>query len=151
MNFTLDCECGSSITVRSGDAGTDKLCECGETIRVPSYSELMAIKTLPQSDDSPLVDRNTLVIFGVAIVLLAFSGLFAIRFLLPIGVLMFISGRLWLTSQILREMTFLNAIIVFVVPFMPTLFLFKRFDIAWRPFLFGAIGLVVATAAGNAG
>jgi len=151
MIFTLDCKCGSSIAVRSGDAGTDKLCECGETIAVPSYSELVATKTLPQSEASPLIDRNTLLIFSVAIALLVYSAVFATHFLLPIGVLMFIFGRLWLTSQILREMTFLNAMIVFIVPFMPTLFLFKRFDIAWRPFLFGAIGLLVATTVGNAG
>ena len=52
-------------------------------------------------------------------------------------------ARFWFAAQILREMNFSNAMLVFFVPFMPTVFLIIRFDIAWKPFLFGVFGIMV--------
>lgn len=60
--------------------------------------------------------------------------------LMLLGVLMIITGRIWFAAQILGEMGIENALWVFVVPFMPTVYFFKRIDVAWKPFFFGLAG-----------
>lgn len=82
-------------------------------------------------------------IIGIAFVFVLAISLFSQSHLILVGLCMVIAGRIWFAAQILAELDLANAITVFVVPFMPTLFFFKRFDVAWKPFLFGIVGIIL--------
>lgn len=56
-------------------------------------------------------------------------------------ILMFLGGKLWFLAVMFNEMG-ANAILVFLIPFFDWIFLFIRFDVAWKPVLFQAIGFV---------
>lgn len=147
MIFKLTCVCGRTLEVRAGDAGSSFPCACGKDMAVPSLSELKAIITAEeaQSDTALSAPRDTKrdLIFVVAVLLPTIAlGVFAPVALAPVGLLMLLVARIWFAYQILREMAPANALIVFFIPFMPTLFLFNRFDVAWKPFLLGVLGFV---------
>ncbi|WP_417745881.1 hypothetical protein [Rosistilla oblonga] len=144
MNYSVKCECGNLLIVRSSDAGSRRPCTCGNEVAVPPLSVLRQSPHIEAETDTP--EKQTshpLLVFGIALVGVFIVGFLSPPALMPLGWLMIFAGRFWFSIQILAEMALPNALLVFFVPFMPTVFLFKRFDIAWRPFLFGVFGIVV--------
>jgi hypothetical protein len=151
MDYTVACDCGRSLVVRAGDAGTQRVCLCGATVSIPALSILQQptqsnSHTEGQLDSAAeersLATRNPTLVIGITLIVVSVVGAESPPLLMPLGVLMVAAGRLWLAMLVLREMAFPNALMVFFVPLMPTVFLFKRFDVAWRPFLFGISGFV---------
>jgi hypothetical protein len=53
VDFQLDCECGSAVTVTEAAAGREIDCSCGRTIKVPSFGELRQRAGLPANNVSP--------------------------------------------------------------------------------------------------
>jgi hypothetical protein len=53
MQYLVDCECGSYVSVEETDAGTTTLCTCGRTVVIPSLRELRrsAGQTAPVSPE----------------------------------------------------------------------------------------------------
>lgn len=144
MAYTVTCDCERSIVVRVGDAGSQKMCGCGTLVNVPSLSDLRECEELDSSIEEPSQQSDlSIVMLGIASFGILVVGVISAPLLLPLGLLMVLSGRVWFAMQILREMTLPNAMMVFFIPFMPTVFLFMRFDIAWKPFLFSVVGFVV--------
>src|SRR5712692_6981458 len=61
MDFHLSCECGESVTVTEAAAGREIDCDCGRTIKVPSFRELRERAGLPGTNVSPaLIISNML-------------------------------------------------------------------------------------------
>ncbi|HKB03460.1 MAG TPA: hypothetical protein VKD90_14655 [Gemmataceae bacterium] len=52
-DFNLPCECGRSIAVTAGMAGSSTVCRCGRTVRVPSLSDLKAGAGLTRYEVNP--------------------------------------------------------------------------------------------------
>lgn len=143
MEYTVTCDCGRSLNVRAGDAGTTKPCGCGTELQIPPLSVLRE-----SANHAPIASRNTrgyadIGIFGCTIALAAFASTQSTAFLIPIGLLVILVGRVWFAMQILREMAPPNALMVLLVPLMPTIFLFQRLEITWKPFLYGIMGFVM--------
>lgn len=40
MEYHVECRCGTQVAVKADDAGSTVLCECGESVTVPSLSKL---------------------------------------------------------------------------------------------------------------
>lgn len=55
MEFTLQCNCGNSLTVPEGAAGTQGQCSCGRAIDIPSLTELRVLAGLPPQPPNPAV------------------------------------------------------------------------------------------------
>ena len=55
MDFKIHCECGESITVPEGAAGTSRVCRCGRSIAVPSLTEMRVQAGLPPQPPNPLL------------------------------------------------------------------------------------------------
>lgn len=144
MEYRVTCECGHSFIAGASEAGTCKRCHCGVNVAVPSLSALKSsIIASPEADhaSAPVSASNRSISFviGIAIAMIIL-GLFAPPILGLAGMMTVIYARFWFAAQILREMKLSNALLVFFVPFMPTLFLIKRFEIAWKPFALGLVG-----------
>jgi hypothetical protein len=140
MIYTVTCVCGKPIPVRAGDAGSVKRCTCGAETDVPSLSVLCASSESIHPEESNRAALHPVALFGVTFASALVVGIVSGPLLVFLGFWIFTGGRLWLAAQILREMSLPNAMLVVLVPFVPTIFLIKRFDIAWRPFLFGVMG-----------
>ncbi len=99
-------------------------------------------ESIPEETARPAA--NPTVFFAVTLFTVVIVGVLFTPLLFPIGILMIMAGRIWFALQILGQMSLPNAMMVLFVPFMPTVFLFKRFDIAWMPFSFGIAGFIVS-------
>jgi hypothetical protein len=98
----------------------------------------------PEPSTKPKTDSlSTAAILVIALVGVLVIGYLSKSTLILLGILMFLGARLWFAGQVLKEMSFQHALLVFAIPFMPTLFLIQRYDIAWKPFLLGISGIVV--------
>ena len=144
MEYTVPCNCGSSVVVRAGDAGATRTCACGKQLRVPPLSVLRE----SPCDGVPAPGKSTngladLGMFAVTIAIALFSWFQSPSLLIPIGLLTVFAGRIWFAMQILREMAPANALVVLVVPFMPTMFFLQRLDITWKPFIYGIMGIAI--------
>jgi hypothetical protein len=53
MDVVLSCECGNSVTVTEAAADREIACNCGRTMKVPSFAELRQRAGLPASHVSP--------------------------------------------------------------------------------------------------
>lgn len=42
--YKISCDCGRSLNVSAGQSGTSVTCECGKTVLVPSWRELVSIQ-----------------------------------------------------------------------------------------------------------
>jgi hypothetical protein len=141
--FEVPCKCGAPLRVSASQAGTDAYCLCGRTIQIPRLSDLQ--KTLSETepgDDQPVRRFGFIVItIGVmaSLVLVSYWNLQSLAFLA--FALMFFGGKLWFLGVMFREMGAL-AILAFIIPFFDWLFLFKRFDVAWKPILLQFVGIV---------
>ena len=147
MIYKISCDCGRSVDAKPSDAGASLACACGSKVVVPPLSSLRAMvdDTGPDGAVESPGDgdaKGNAVFVAATLLVPAVLGIAYTPALILSGVLMFFVARIWFALQILREMTLPNALLVFFVPFMPTLFLFKRFDVAWKPFLLGVIGFV---------
>jgi hypothetical protein len=144
VDYTIQCDCGELLGVGIGEAGSRKACTgCGEEVSVPSLSVLR--ESAPAQPPTVEIHRqasNPGLIFAFTAIILAVFAFVSPTYLVGLGSVMFIFARAWFALQILSEMALPNAILVFCVPFMPTFFLFKRFDITWQPFSFGIAGIV---------
>ena len=141
--FEIPCECGNYLSVNASQAGTNKKCICGRTLLIPSFGELQkefAVEEEPQKIQS---DNTAYIITSIVIAALLFViwhwDLKSLALLTCIT--MFISGKVWFLVLMFREMG-INALLVFIIPFFDWLFLFIRFDVAWRPVLLQFIGII---------
>lgn len=53
MDFNVGCPCGRQFTVTEGAAGTDRRCDCGNTVAIPSLAALRVSAGLPAIEISP--------------------------------------------------------------------------------------------------
>lgn len=144
MDYTVPCDCGRSLIVRAGDAGATKSCDCGNQLQIPPLSVLRESPNVRDESTAAGTRGHTgVVLFIVTIGIALLVSLQSPGFLVLIGLLTFIIGRVWFAMQILREMAPPNALMVLLVPFMPTIFFFQRIDITWKPFLYGIMGIVM--------
>lgn len=81
--------------------------------------------------------------FAATIVIALLASLQSPALLVLIGLLTVFVGRIWFAVQILREMAPPNALLVLLVPFMPTIFFFQRLEITWKPFVYGIMGIAM--------
>lgn len=148
MNYRIVCDtCEQNITVRERDAEAEIMCVCGSRLMVPSLTTLQS-----RADSQPLeasIPAGALVLVVATLALILVAAVTDPSSLLAVGLVMFMVGRIWLTIQILRAMSVPDALMVLLVPFMPLVFLFKRFDIAWMPFFYGICGFLVASVGGS--
>ncbi len=143
MDSTISCPCGQTFNVSLRDAGMTLGCHCGREVVVPQRRELAAKKSQQMSNFGHL-SRYAMVSMGViGIILIVMLAIQERGYLVLVGILMILAGRVWLALQILREMELANALLVLIVPLMPTVFLFMRFEIAWKPFLCGSVGYIL--------
>ena len=152
MTYSLPCECGRTFDVRASDAGSNLVCSCGVSVTVPPLSVLRSSYATTEGEDdaqpSESLDRRSDVVFVMVVAAVCvFLGIVAVPALAMAGLLMFVGARIWLAVQVMREMALGNAALVFFVPFMPAMFLFKRFDIAWKPFFLGSVGIAAVMVA----
>lgn len=142
-SFAIPCECGKSLRVSASQAGTNKDCICGRSVPVPSFRDLQekfqVQEIIHAHKTSPLGMILGLGIVAFLLGLVWLLNLPSLAFLLFI--LMFLGGKLWFLAVMFNEMG-ANAILVFLIPFFDWIFLFIRFDVAWKPVLFQAIGFV---------
>jgi hypothetical protein len=62
MDFRIQCPCGLMITVSEAAAGSETRCACGNTVRIPEWTELRVRAGLPPYNISPeLLIENMLV------------------------------------------------------------------------------------------
>ncbi len=148
MSYAVTCDCGRSLAVRAGDAGAQKTCDCGASVTVPSLSALQKSADSAPTTKPRTETTNPIIVYGVAIAALVAAGLYSRGALQIVGLLMFVGSRWWLAGMILREMDLVAALMVLLMPFVPTYFVIKRFDIAWKPFLLGTAGLIIAILCG---
>ena len=64
MQFTIQCECGESMQVSEGAAGSSRECRCGRTVQVPSSTQLRVLAGLPAQPPNPLADIPLMVAEG---------------------------------------------------------------------------------------
>lgn len=131
------------MNVRAGDAGTTRVCDCGNNLRIPPLSVLQESAT-----DAPAVSRNDggyleVIVFACTIAVAVLASMRSQTLLIPVGLVTILVGRLWFAMQILREMAPANALMVLFVPFVPTIFFFQRLEIAWKPFVYGIMGIAM--------
>src|SRR5262245_25962734 len=53
VEYELECDCGSKVTVRETAAGTRERCHCGRTVVVPSLHELRRRAGIAEPSLSP--------------------------------------------------------------------------------------------------
>src|SRR5260370_11128712 len=62
MDFRIQCSCGLAMTVSEAAAGGEVRCACGQTVRIPEWSELRVRAGLPPYNISPeLLIENMLI------------------------------------------------------------------------------------------
>ena len=144
MSYSVTCDCGQTIAVRAGDAGAQRICSCGTSVAIPSLGILRETAESRPDAKQKAESLSPAVLFGVMFALVLAVGFFSKPFLIPLGLLISLAARWWFAGLIFREMSLGNALMVFFIPFMPTLFLIKRFDVAWKPFFFGICGFIIA-------
>ena len=64
MEFSVSCDCGQSITVSEGSAGSNQKCPCGKIIQVPSLAKLRTQLGLPPVEPEPDIEVLALVKAG---------------------------------------------------------------------------------------
>jgi hypothetical protein len=64
MNLSILCECGESVSVTEGDAGSRVTCRCGRTVVVPSFRELRRQAGVPVSKPTPEMALEALLLAG---------------------------------------------------------------------------------------
>jgi hypothetical protein len=64
MDFRIQCSCGLAITVSEAAAGGEVRCACGQTVRIPQWSELRVRAGLPPYNISPELLIENLLIKG---------------------------------------------------------------------------------------
>jgi hypothetical protein len=152
--FEIPCECGASLRVLASQAGTDRECRCGRTISIPRFSELQ--KTFRVRDDRharPAGGSRLPIGSLYRITTMAASSFVLLWHQSPSALLvclaMFLLGKVWFLLVMFREMG-APALLIFIVPFLDWMFLFVRFDVAWKPvvlqFLSVVLGLCVIAA-----
>lgn len=78
MKYNVPCVCGRSLIVRAGDAGTLRLCECGNQIHIP---QLSVLRESPRPARRPVFEQDTMFRFPRQFRLLDLlfsTGMFAI-------------------------------------------------------------------------
>lgn len=145
MPFHVSCKCGRRLSASASDAGAQLRCGCGDTVLVPALSELRKSADTEVNSGSPTGSSHNVILIATYFVTMLgfviFLRVISAHAAVLGGLAMFLAARFWLAIQVLREMSVPNALVVFVVPFAQTIFTFKRFDIAWRPFTMGCAGL----------
>ena len=144
--FEIPCKCGAPLRFSAGQAGTNAACVCGRIVSIPSLSDLQEkFPTEETSDDRDVVpNRWGLTVSILVVVALLFVLWFWNRpsLALLVFVLMFLAGKLWFLGVMFRE-TRTSAALVYIVPFVEWVFLFIRFDVAWKPVLLQLIGFLL--------
>jgi hypothetical protein len=64
MQFQLPCDCGASVTVSEGEAGTRTICKCGRTVAVPSLGQLRRQAGVRVAGPSPELALEALLVAG---------------------------------------------------------------------------------------
>lgn len=140
MKYSVACKCGRTMIVQGGDAGATKPCMCGNDLAIPSLSILRQSK-VEEPKAAKDHSKKGAVVFWLLVAAIAIGGtLFHGPFSLLTAIPIIFIARIWFALQILAQMTPGNALIVLLIPFMPTVFFFKRIDITWKPFVFGLLG-----------
>ncbi|MCA9268851.1 MAG: hypothetical protein KDA41_10295 [Planctomycetales bacterium] len=121
-----------------------KGCICGTEIFVPSLDELSDLDFTSDFDAPPYDPTGDVIVFGTAIALAVPAGLVSGLLLVVLGLLMFVCARIWFAAIVLRETGWPRAMLILFVPLLTTLFFFIRFDVAWRPYLLGVLGVITA-------
>lgn len=141
MSDVVTCECGQPFPVTARDAGSTFVCHCGRDVRIPRVAYTPG--SAPRDGENS-ANRPAIAILVATFIVAAISATQSPGALFPVGLLMIFIGRVWLAALVLRELDLPNAMMVLLVPFMPTVFLFKRFDIAGLPFAYSVLGVFVA-------
>lgn len=147
--FEIYCDCGKALEIDSAQAGTSLSCGCGRTIAVPKLSDLQRHYRAQVSSDRKEY-RQSKVGPGllVGIILLAAiwmwnpSSLPMIAFLV-----LFVGGKLWFLGLMFSELG-IFALLIFIIPLFDWLFLFIRFDVAWKPVccqILGVLALLIGS------
>ncbi|HEY1859307.1 MAG TPA: hypothetical protein VGG61_03080 [Gemmataceae bacterium] len=64
MNLAVPCDCGGSVNVTEGDAGSWLTCPCGRTVVVPSFRELRRQAGAPVKELPPELVLESLLLAG---------------------------------------------------------------------------------------
>ena len=155
-SFRIPCECGKTILVSASEAGTTKRCICRREIAIPSFGKLRESFQVEGENERQTEQHrgpSAILLFAVFAVLFGLIWLWnlpTVVFLASMA--MFYGGKIWFLALMFAEMG-TPAILVFLVPFLDWMFLFIRFDVAWKPILcqfLGVVLLVVGMVAVNA-
>lgn len=142
MPDVVTCECGQPFPVTHRDSRSIFVCHCGRDVRVPKIAYVPGSE--PHAGESSAIG-----ILVVTFLVVAISTIRSPDALFSVGLLMILIGRIWLAARVLRELSLPNAAMVLLVPFMPTVFLFKRSDVVGLPFAYSVLGIFVAMAGFN--
>jgi hypothetical protein len=142
MNYSVPCDCGQTLLVRAGDAGATKLCACGQVVAIPSLSILRQSRVEePTTAARKNKDVGAIVFCGILLTIGLLAVVLPGPHMLLAGFAMLLFSRLWFVGQIFAQMSPANALIVLLVPFMPTVFFVQNIRSTWRPFVFGLFGM----------
>lgn len=139
MHVLLDCECGRQLTVADGAAGSDLLCACGRTLRVPSLGQLRSPFADQAEIEAPAEGRfSTAKIVLLLIAAMWFGMLWLGGSLLSLaaggtagtGYLVALVGQVWLLVLIVRECRPEAILYALLIPFFTWYFAYQRWDIA---------------------
>lgn len=131
------------VPVLASQAGTATKCKCGQMVDVPSFGELKRTSE-PASDSAEQAGATApnwvgLAVTLVVMVLLFVSGQAAALVLASIACIL--AGKVWLFITMVGEMGAI-ALLALITPVLDMLFVFKRFDVAWRPVALQVLGIV---------
>lgn len=147
--FAVTCECGASLSALATQAGSTVACRCGRQVKVPRLSELRErFSAVTRLEDPANRSLDTKIIASVAAAYLIIGYfLFGPAILAVLtAMLMILGSKVWFLALMFSEMGGV-AILVFIVPFLDWLFLFKRYDITWKPILLQFVGWVALVVA----
>ena len=153
MEFLIACECGQSITVSEGKAGSRVQCSCGRLTPVPSLSALRSqgvVKSEPEVVPSGRRAgiRRSLGIIDIAILVGVVVGgsflAFAFGHLMEFGLFLFVSGHIRIMVLIVRECPPGAAVYALVNPFFSWRFAVVRWDVSKWPLLISTGGFLLA-------
>ena len=151
MNFEIACECGKSLVVTEGMAGTSTTCSCGRVVPVPSFGDLRKQALLVEpvepgprrtwARQAALWVLGSLVVGGLVLCGIPFS--FMLAGYAGFGYLVALTGHLWLLGLIIRECHPDAIIMAYFIPFFTWYFAIQRWDVAKWPFVINLVGLAI--------
>ena len=151
MAFEIPCECGRTLVVGAGQAGSRTQCPCGNLVEVPSLRNLKSLAVV-RPDPIDAHHRSTtdqiLLCLIVSVVFIGFF-LFGILSVLDTGKIAFFGYSLmlvshfWLLLVMAKESGGKAVLMAIFVPFFSWVFAIIRWDASKWPAMLYVVGWVI--------